>query len=226
MQIFVIYPFFSSVRRDITALIRRKSDGLMTIAFFSIVTIIFPLGTDINARDLTNFAPGIIWIAILLASILTTDRMFRDDYENGSLEQFIIAPCGLYPIVFAKICSHWCAMEMPLLIFAPLYAYMLGLPLSSLPTLIVVLLLATPILSALGALGAALTVALRHGSVLLALLMLPLYIPLLIFGANAISLAADGYPPDAAVAMLAAMLIVTLLLVPWAVCAALRIVLD
>ncbi len=222
----VIYPFFSSVRRDMTALMRRKSDGLLAIAFFSIVTIIFPLGTDMDARALTNLAPAVIWVAILLVSILTADRMFRDDYENGSLEQFVIASCGLYPIVFARICSHWCATGIPLLLFAPLYAHMLGLPAAALPVLLATLLLALPTLSALGALGAALTVGLRHGSVLLALLMLPLYIPLLIFAANAIDLAADGYPADAALAILAAILIVALLLAPWAVCAALRIVLD
>lgn len=218
--------FTALLRRDLLTIARRKSDWMIPLAFFAVVTALFPLGTDIDQRLLARFAPGIVWVAALLASILTLDRMFKDDFDNGSLEQFVIAPCGLYPVVLARVFSHWCSMGLPLLVFAPLYAYMLGLPPAALSTLIVVLLLATPVLSALGAIGAALTVGLRQGSVLLALLMLPLYVPLLIFSTNAVDLAASGHPTDAVLAILGAMLIVSVLLAPWLVCAALRVILD
>lgn len=195
----------------------------MPIAFFALITAIFPLGSDIDLIGLANFAPSIIWMTVLLVSTLTLEQIYKDDYHNGSLEQWVLAPCGLYPIVLAKIFSHWCAMGLPIIVFAPLYAYMLGLPSQAMATLVYTLLLGTPVLALFGSVGAALTVGVRHGGVLLALLMLPLYVPLIVFSANAVDLAASGIAVDPILAILAAILIMSALTVPWLVCAALRI---
>ena len=214
------------LERDFLALSRKRSDWLMPLAFFTVFVAVFPLAIDIRQQALTPLIPAIVWISALLVNVLTLDKIFKDDYANGSLEQMMIMSFNLFPMVIAKVFSHWCAMQLPLLIFAPLYAYMLNLPSAGLMSLIIVLLLATPVLSLLGTLGAALTIGVRQSGVLLALLMLPLYVPLLIFSANAVSLASQGLEISAIIAILGAILIVSVLLLPLFICAALRITMS
>ncbi len=218
--------FVSLVRRDLSAAVNIHSNWLMPVAFFTVVVSLFPLGVDADPAVLRRLAPGIIWIAALLAGLLSLERAFKDDFENGSLEQWLITPHGVYPFALARIFAHWCITGLPFMLLAPFYGYLLGMPVHSLPVVVFSLALGTPVLSALGAVGAALTGCLRRGEMLMVLLVLPFYVPLLVFGANAMDLAAAGLPAEAALAISGAILIVTLLLAPLAVGASLRVMLD
>ena len=211
---------------DLLLVLRSRSDWLIAVIFFTIIVSLFPLGVDAQSSVLSTFAPSAIWIAALLSGLLSLERVFKDDYDNGILEQLMLSTGNIYTIVLARIFVHWCTTGLPFILLAPLYGYALGIPTHALTDVIFGLLLGTPTLSALGALGAALTVSLRQGGMLVALLIMPFYIPLLIFGTNAIDLAASGLASNAPLAFLGAMLIIALALVPIAIYGALRVVLD
>jgi len=212
--------------RDLTLAMRRRADVLTTLFFFLIVVSLFPLGVGPEIDTLRDIAPGVIWVAALLASMLSLGRLFSDDYQDGTLEQILLLPHPLSVLVLNKVVAHWLVSGLPLVIFSPLLGMQLGLSMESIGILMVTLVLGTPVLSLLGAVGAALTVGLRGGGVLVSLLVLPLYIPVLIFGAGAVDSAAAGLGIDAQMSLLGAFLAMALVLTPWATAAALRISLD
>jgi len=214
------------MRREMTVALRRSSDVLTPWIFFVIVITLFPLGVGPEANTLRIIAPGIVWVAALLASTLALDHLFAGDYADGSLEQLAMAPHPLTLLVLAKVTSHWLLSGLPLVLLAPLLALQLGLSAEVTSTLVLVLLLGTPILSLLGAVGAALTVGLRGGGVLVSLLVLPLYTPVLIFGAGAVTAVVGGFSAEAHVSILSALLAVSVTFCPWATAAALRVSLD
>jgi heme exporter protein B len=214
------------VRRDLTAALRRAPDVLTPLVFFAIVTSLFPLGIGPEPEVLRQLAPGIVWVAALLATMLSLNRLFENDYRDGALEQLLLMPQPLVLLVFAKIAAHWLLTGLPLVVLAPLLALQLQLPQSALGTLTVSLLLGTPVLNLLGAIGAALTVGLRGGGVLVSLLVLPLYTPILIFGAGSVAAAATGMDTEAYLSLLSAILVLALAFAPWAIASALKVSLD
>lgn len=202
---------------------RRRADVLATFFFFVIVVSLFPLGIGPERETLRTIAPGVVWVAALLASMLSLGRLFGNDYQDGSLEQILLTPQPHYLIVLAKILSHWVISEVPLILVAPLLGVQFGLAQNTLKVMAISLLLGTPVLSLIGAIGAALTLGLRAANVLVALLVLPLYIPVLIFGAGAVSASVEGFSPQPYFLLLGATLLVSLVFAPWATSAALRI---
>lgn len=215
--------FFLVFQRDITIALRHKDDILNPLLFFIIVVTLFPLGIGPESNMLARIAPGIIWVAALLSTLLSLDRLFKSDHNDGSLEQLILSPHPLFVIVLAKICAHWCLTGLPLLFVAPVLAVLLHLNENSYPALLLTLLIGTPILSFLGAIGVALTVGIKKGGVLLSLLVLPLYIPVLIFATSAIDTAALNLPYGGQLAIIGAMFFGALTLSPFAVAAALKV---
>jgi heme exporter protein B len=214
------------VVRDLALAWRRKADVLGTLFFFIIVVSLFPLGIGPETALLRSIAPGILWVAALLATMLSLNRLFAADYADGTLEQLAIAPHPLAITALGKIIALWISTGLPLVILAPILGLQFDLPGDALLTMILALLIGTPILAALGAIGAALTLGLRGGGVLLALLILPLYIPVLIFGAGAVEAVIHGVSPSGHLSLLAAGLILSLAFAPWASAIALRIALD
>lgn len=212
--------------RDLRLAMRRKADVLGTLFFFIIVVSLFPLGIGPEKSLLRAIAPGILWVAALLATMLSLNRLFAADYADGTLEQLAIAPYPLTMSTLAKIIALWVSTGLPLVILAPVLGLQFDLPMDALWTMTLALLLGTPILAALGAIGAGLTLGLRGGGVLLALLILPLYIPVLIFGAGAVEAVMQGLSPRGQLSLLAAGLILSLIFAPWASAIALRIALD
>jgi len=216
----------STLRRDLTIAARRAHDVALPLVFFAIVTSLFPLGVGPESNLLRELAPGVLWVAALLATMLSLNRLFAGDYTDGTLELLALAPHPLSVLVIAKVISHWLLTGLPLVLMAPLLALALNLPDRALPALLYSLLLGTPVLSLIGAIGAALTLGLRGGGVLMSALVLPLYTPVLIFGAGAVAQAASGQSPEAYLSILAAFLALALTLAPWAAAAALRVSLD
>ncbi|MBC6414206.1 MAG: heme exporter protein CcmB [Chromatiales bacterium] len=217
---------FALLKWDLLSVLRVRSDWLIAIIFFTIIVSLFPLAVDAQSSVLRIFAPAAIWVAALLSGLLSLERVFKEDFDNGVLEQLMLSTSNIYTIVLTRVFVHWCTTGLLFTLLAPIYGYALGIPTYALTNVIFGLLLGTPTLSALGALGAALTVSLRQGGMVSALLIMPFYVPLLIFGSNAIDLAANGLATNAPLAFLGAMLIMSLVLIPIAVYAALRIVLD
>ena len=211
------------VWRDLMLAWRRRADVLATFFFFVIVVSLFPLGIGPERETLRTIAPGVVWVAALLASMLSLGRLFGNDYQDGILEQILLTPQPHYLIVLAKILSHWVISEVPLILVAPLLGVQFGLAQNTLKVMAISLLLGTPVLSLIGAIGAALTLGLRAANVLVALLVLPLYIPVLIFGAGAVSASVEGFSPQPYFLLLGATLLVSLVFAPWATSAALRI---
>ncbi|AMG29865.1 heme exporter protein CcmB [Grimontia hollisae] len=211
------------IRRELLVAFRRQSDMLNPLWFFIIVITLFPLGVGPGPNLLAEIAPGIIWVAALLAAVLSLDRLFRDDFMDGSLEQMLLMPEPLSVLVFAKILAHWMLTGLPLLIISPLLAVLLSLDWEAYKAVVLTLLIGTPTLSFLGAIGVALTVGLRKGGALLSLLVLPLFIPVLIFATSAIDMATNGFPINGQLAILGAMLVGSATLSPFAVSAALRV---
>jgi heme exporter protein B len=209
--------------RDLTLAMRRKTDILSALFFFIIVISLFPLGVGAEKAMLQKMAPGIVWVAALLASMLALERLFASDYEDGTLEQMLMSSQSLTIIVFAKIVAHWLLTGLPLVLIAPLVGLQYHLSDSAVAMMMWALLLGTPILSLLGAIGAALTLGLRGGGILISLLILPLYIPVLIYGAGAISASSMQGESFAYLLLLAAFLILSLVFTPWVTAAALRI---
>jgi len=214
------------VRRDLMLALRKPADVATPLVFFAIVVSLFPLGVSPEPAILRSLAPGVLWVAALLATLLSLSRLFATDYADGTLEQLALSPHPLAALAGARILAHWLTTGLPLILLSPLLAVQLYLPDSAFGPLLLGLLLGTPVLSLIGAVGAALTLGLRGGGVLLSLLVLPLYTPVLIFGAGAVTAAAGGLDPEAYLSLLGAFLVVALAFVPWATAAALRISLD
>jgi len=215
--------FLSALKRDLLLVFRHRSDIINPLAFFLMVAVLFPLGVSPDPSFLSEVAPGVIWVAALLACLLSVDGIFRTDYEDGSLEQMLVSSESLLVLVLAKVLTHWLVSGFCLAIISPVVAMMFFLPEQGYFSLIISLLLGTPTLSLMGAIGAALTVALRKGGVLISLLVLPLYIPVLIFGAGTVQAGAMGLPIQGYLALLAAIFVLSLMLAPFAISAALKI---
>ena len=218
--------FIAVIRRDLLLAFRRRADVLTTLFFFVIVVSLFPLSVGPEMKTLRIIAPGVVWVAALLASMLSLQRLFAADYQDGTLEQMLLSPQPLALIVLGKIVAHWMVSGLPLALMAPILGLQFDLPPAALGILFVALLLGTPILSLIGAVGAALTLGLRGGGVLLSLLVLPLYIPALIFGAGAVEAHITGVSPEGHLSLLAALLIITGLATPWVTAQAIRIAME
>lgn len=218
--------FWILLKRDLILFYRHRGQVANPLLFFVIVVSLFPLGVSPESNQLRVIAPGVIWVAALLASLLSLDSLFRFDFEDGSLEQLALSIHPLPLLVLAKVLAHWLVTGLPLMVLAPLLGVLLFLPSEAMSTLMLTLLLGTPILSLIGAIGVGLTVGLQRGGVLLSLLILPLYIPVLIFGADAINSLLIGLPTEGQLYFLAALLMLALTLSPFATAAALRISLS
>jgi heme exporter protein B len=214
------------VARDLTLAWKRQADVLSTLFFFVIVVSLFPLGIGPETQLLRSIAPGVVWVAALLASMLSLGRLFANDYQDGTLEQLLLTPQPLYLVVLGKVLAQWLVAEVPLVLIAPLLGIQFDLPPHTLLILFISLLIGTPVLSLIGSIGAALTLGLRGGGVLIALLILPLYIPVLIFGAGAVDASIVAGNVEANIYLLGALLALCLVFAPWATSAALRISLE
>lgn len=214
------------LRRQLVLALRRPIDIGNPLLFFAMVVALFPLGLGPSPERLGAFAPGILWIVALLAGLLSVDGVFRSDFDDGSLEQLLLSPQPLYLSVLAYCAAHWLLTGCLLAAVSPLFALMLNLPAAAMGVLVASLLLGTAILSLVGCIGAALTVGLKRGGMLIALLILPLYVPVLIFGSAAVQAAVGGLPALAHLAVLGAMLSLGVALAPLATAAALRIGID
>lgn len=212
--------------RDLRLAARKPAEVATPIIFFVIVTSLFPLGIGPEPTRLAAVAPGVLWVAALLATMLSLGRLFTADHADGTLEQLLLTPQPLTALIYPKLLAHWLTAGLPLVALSPLLALQLHLPSSGVPTLMLTLLLGTPILSCIGAIGAALTLGVRGGGVLLSLLVLPLYTPVLIFGASAVAQAVQGLSAEAFISIEAAMLVVALGFAPWVAAQALAISLD
>jgi heme exporter protein B len=214
--------FFLLVARDLRLALRQGGDAAMVIGFFVLTVILFPFGVGPEPQLLQRIAPGIIWVTALLAALLSLERLFQADYEDGSLEALVLLPLPLEAQVLAKCLAHWLVTGLPLTLVAPLLGLLLHLDLAGYPALILGMALGTPILSLLGAIGAALSLGARRGGVLLSLMVLPLYIPVLIFGVAAVEAESAGLAARPHLLLLAALLLAALALVPFAAAGALR----
>lgn len=223
MQLTATAIFRSVLKRDLVLAYRRRSDVMTTVFFFVIVVSLFPFGVGPETNQLRMMAPGILWVAALLSSMLSLGRMFAFDYLDGTLEQMLLGAAPLGLVVVAKVIAHWLVSGLPLVVLAPVLGLMFDLPGDQLWVLSVSLLIGTPVLSLIGSVGAALTLGLRGGGVLVSLLVLPLYVPVLIFGAGAVGAQAAAIGAQSHLLLLTAFLTVTLLFAPWATSAALRI---
>ena len=215
--------FLAALKRDLLLVFRHRNDIINPLAFFLMVAVLFPLGVSPDPAFLSEVAAGVIWVAALLACLLSVDGIFRGDYEDGSLEQMLVSPEPLLILVLAKVISHWLVSGFCLAIISPLVAMMFFLPSEGYLALILSLLLGTPTLSLMGAIGAGLTVGLRRGGVLISLLVLPLYIPVLIFGAGTVQAGAMGLPIQGYLALLGAILVFSIMWAPFAIAAALKV---
>ncbi|MBW1214312.1 heme exporter protein CcmB [Pantoea allii] len=217
---------FRLIQRELRIAFRRGAEVVNPLWFFLIVITLFPLGIGPEPQQLARIAPGIVWVAALLSSLLALERLFRDDYLDGTLEQLLLSPTPLPVTVMGKVIAHWLVTGLPLILLSPLVAMLLSLDMYSWRAMALTLLLGTPTLSFLGAIGVGLTVGLRRGGVLLSLLVLPLAIPVLIFASAAIDAAGQGLAIGGYLALLGAMLVGSATLAPFATAAALRITLQ
>ncbi len=218
--------FLAIVVRDLRLAIRQGGATLLVVAFFVITVTLFPFGVGPESEILRRISAGVVWVAALLAALLSLDRLYQADYEDGSLEQLALSGAPMGVIALAKITAHWLSTGLPLLLTAPILALVMQMPADGFPALLATMALGTPILSLVGSIGAALTVGLRRGGVLLSLLVLPLYIPVLIFAVAAVDAAAQGLPVANHLMMLGAILLAALPLCPWTSAAALELFLD
>jgi heme exporter protein B len=214
------------LRRQLVLAVRRPIEIANPLLFFAMVVALFPLGLGPAPDKLTEFAPGILWIIALLSNLLTSDTVFRNDFDDGSLEQLLLSPQPLYLSVLAYICAHWLVTGLLLALVSPVFALMLNLPGEAIGALFFSLLLGSAVLSLVGGIGAALTVGLKRGGMLISLLILPLYMPVLIFGSAAVQAAIAGSPVGPYLAILGAMLSLAIALAPLAMSAGLRISVD
>lgn len=214
--------FLSVVRRDLRLALRQGSDTVVVVMFFVLTVVLFPFGIGPEPNVLARVSAGVIWVTALLASMLALERLYQADYEDGSLELLTLAPGALETVVIAKVVAHWLTTGLPLLVAAPLLAVLLNMPAEGFGPLLLAMALGTPTLSLIGSIGAALVLGARRGGVLLSLLVLPLYVPVLVFGVSAIEAAVSGFSPRSPLLILGALLLVALPLAPWASAAALR----
>lgn len=216
--------FVCIVRRDLILAMRRRTEFLTTLFFFVIVVSLFPLGVGTEKEILRHLGPGVVWVAALLASMLALERLFANDYADGTLEQMLLTPQPLFTLVLGKVFAHWLLTGVPLVLIAPLIGLQYGLPDAALGVMMLSLLVGTPVLSLIGAIGAALTLGLRSGGVLLSLLVLPLYVPILVYGSGAVSVSTLGWSDvQPFLTLLMAFLLLALVFSPLAAAAALRI---
>jgi heme exporter protein B len=215
--------FLTIVKRDLILAMRRRTDILTTLFFFIIVVSLFPLGIGPELETLRLIAPGVVWVAALLASMLALERLFAVDFTDGSLEQMLLTPQPLSLLVLGKVTAHWLVTGLPLVLMSPVLGLQYDLSAQALWVLVITLLVGTPALSLIGAIGAALTLGLRGGGVLVSLLVLPLMIPVLIFGAGAVEATVSGLGGAGHTYMLGAILVTALFLAPLAAAAALRV---
>lgn len=215
--------FIAIVRRDVTLALRRVSDTVSVVLFFVLAIVLFPLGIGPELNVLARIAAGTIWVAALLAAMLSLDRLFQVDADEGGLDLLVLAPLPLEAVVLAKCLAHWLVTGVPLILSAPILSILLNMGGGGFLVMILAMALATPTLSLIGAVGAALTVGARRGGVLVSLLVLPLLTPVLILGASAVDLALAGLNATPLLMLLGAMLLVAVLLCPWAAAAGLRL---
>jgi len=218
--------FMALLRRDFLLAYRRRAELLQPLVFLLVVVTLFPLGVGPSPQLLANIAPGVIWIAALLASVLSLDSLFRSDYEDGTLEQMVLSGQPLALIALARIVAHWLVAGLPIVILSPVLALWMNLPEEGVPVLLKSLVIGTPVLSLIGAIGAALTVSLKRGGQLLSLLVFPLYVPLLILATSAVSSAVAGLPYNGQLGLILAGLIGALTLAPFATATALKLSLS
>jgi heme exporter protein B len=216
----------ASLRRQLLLAFRRPMDTVNPLVFFLLVVTLFPLGIGPDPAQLREFAPGILWIVALLSTLMSADGMFRSDYEDGSLEQLILAPQPLFLSALSYVAAHWLVTGLPLTLLSPVFAVMLQLPAQALPALVASMLLGTAVLSLVGSIGAALTVSLKRGGMLISLLIVPFYVPILIFASSAVRFAVLGNDPSPQLLLLGGMLSLAIALSPFAIAAGLRISVD
>ncbi|HLB13832.1 MAG TPA: heme exporter protein CcmB [Burkholderiales bacterium] len=214
------------LRRDLLLAMRRKSDALAPVFFFVVVASLFPLGIGPEPDLLRRIGPGVLWVGALLATMLSLARLFASDYDDGTLEQMALSPEPFVGLVAAKVTAHWLVTGLPLVVVSPVLALQYGLPADTIAVLAASLVLGTPVLSLVGAIGAALTLGVRGGGLLVALLVLPLYVPALVFGAGAVDANLAGTGAEAHLSLLGACLVIAAFFAPWAIAAALRIALE
>ena len=219
----MLKAFYHLLARDLRLAFRSRHELANPLIFFVLVVTLFPLAVSPSAEVLRVMAPGVIWVSALLSVLLSLDRLFKQDYEDGSLDQLMLSPNPLVILVLAKVCAHWLLTGLPLVLVAPLLGMFMYVPDEAIGVLMLSLLLGTPVLSLVGAIGVSLTVAVNRGGVLLSLIILPLYIPVLIFGANAVDVAGDGMSVRGQMLFLAAVLALAVSLAPLATAVALRI---
>jgi heme exporter protein B len=220
------HVFLPLLRRDLLLAFRRRSEVLQPLIFLLVVVSLFPLGVGPGPQILGRIAVGVIWIAALLATVLSLDSLFRSDFEDGSLEQLVVSGQPLALVALAKVFAHWLVAGLPLVLLSPLLAVWMNLGEGGMAVLVISLALGTPILSLLGAIGSALTVSLRGGGQLLSLLVFPLYVPILIMATSAVTSATEGLPYQGQLGLIAAGLVAALTLAPWAIAAALKLSLE
>lgn len=215
--------FTALLRRDLLIAFRQRSDLVNPLFFFIMVIALFPLGIGPEKSTLEKIAPGVIWIAALLSTLLSVDSLFRQDFEDGALELALLSPQPLFVLVLGKVVAHWLVSALPLILVSPILSVMLFMDAETVKVTLYSLLLGTPVLSMISAIGAALTVGLRKGGVLIAIIALPLYVPVLIFGTGAVQAAAMGMGWSGQLAIMATFLVLALAFAPFAVAAGLRI---
>jgi len=218
--------FVEVVRRDLRLALRQGSDSVMVVTFFVLTVVLFPFGIGPEVNVLERVSAGVLMVTALLASMLSLDRLFQADYEDGSLELLILTPAPLSVVVAAKMLAHWLTTGLPLMVAAPVLAVLLHMQAEGFTTLLAAMALGTPILSLVGGIGAALVLGARRGGVLLSLLILPLYVPVLIFGVGAIDAAVQGMSARPHLLILGGILAASLVLAPWASAAAVRQALE
>jgi heme exporter protein B len=218
--------FLAVLRRDLLLAMRRKTEVLTAVFFFVVVAALFPLGIGPEAKLLRLIAPGVVWVGALLSSMLALQRLFEADHRDGTLEQMLLSPAPLPLLMAAKLLAHWLLSGVPLVLLAPVLGLQFDLETESISTLCLALLLGTPILSLIGGIGAALTLGVRGGGVLLSLLVLPLFVPVLVFGAGAVEAQVSGLGAQAHLSILMALLLPAAFFSPWACAAAVRIAVE
>ena len=217
---------WNAARRDLLLAARRRSEVVTALFFFVVVVTLFPLGIGPEPELLRRIAPGVLWVAALLATLLGLPRLFAADHADGTLEQMALSPQSFVLLIVGKIAAHWLLCGLPLVLMAPLLGLQFDLDTGTLQVLVIALLIGTPVLSLIGAVGAALTLGVRGGGALLALLVLPLFIPTLVFGAGAVEAHAAGLGAGPQLSILGALLVITVFFAPWAATVALRIALE
>lgn len=215
--------FLHLIKRDLILAYRRRGEASNALIFFGLVVLLFPIGIGASEKLLSEVAPGLIWIAALLATMMSLDNLFKEDFQDGTLEQWALSEHSLVSFAWARLFSHWVITALPLIIVAPLFAISLSLPTEAIWVLVLSLLLGTPLLIFIGGIGVALTTGLKKSSMLLPLLVLPFYIPVLIFGASAVEVTAGGWDAAGQLYVLGALFILGIALAPFAVASALKV---